>query len=154
MPSRASASWTSSRALKIRHLTVASVGDLVVGEPDDVAQEERHLQVRVQLVDGAPESVDRLDLLDRRVDDLQRWRVVDRDQGTRPALAGTQLVEHAVLRLLEEPLRELRPQRELRQTLEDADENFLRQVLGQRTVADETHDVVVDGRLVGPDDER
>src|SRR5919202_1468415 len=50
------------------------------------------------------------------------------------ARGGAQLVEDAVLRHLEQPRRELRPQREPRQPLEDAEEDLLRQVLGQRPV--------------------
>ena len=48
----------------------------------------------------------------------------------------------------------LRAERELRQALEDAEEDLLRQVLGQRAVADEPQHVVEDRRLVGADDER
>ena len=66
-----------------------------------------------------------------------------------------QLVEHAVLRHLEEPGRELRAERELRQALVDAEEDLLRQILGERPVAaHEPEHVVEDGRLVGADDER
>ena len=72
----------------------------------------------------------------------------------RPALARAQLVEHAVLRHLEEPGRELAAERELRQALEDAEEDLLRQVLGERPVADEPEHVVEDRRLVRPDDQR
>ena len=40
------------------------------------------------------------------------------------------------------------------QALEDAEEDLLRQVLGERPVAaDEAEDVVVDRRLVRPDDQ-
>ena len=77
-----------------------------------------------------------------------------RDDRARPALDGPQLVEHAVLRHLEEPRRELRAQREPRQALVDAQEDLLRQILGQRPVADEAQDVVEDRHLVGADDER
>ena len=45
-------------------------------------------------------------------------------------------------------------QREARQALVDAQEDLLRQVLGEVAVADEAQDVVVDGLLVRPDDER
>ena len=73
----------------------------------------------------------------------------------RTALAGAQLVEHAVLRHLEQPGRELRAQREVRQALEDAEEDLLRQVLGERAIAsDEAQHVVEDGDLVRADDER
>ena len=130
------------------------VGDLGVRETDDVAQQQRHLQVDVEPLDRAPHSVDRLEPLHRRVDDLERRDVLQRDDGARPALRRAQLVEHAVLRHLEQPGRELRPQRELRQTLVDPEEDFLRQILGERTITDEAEDVVEDGYLVGPDDER
>ena len=72
----------------------------------------------------------------------------------RPALARAELVEHAVLRHLEEPGRELRAEREPRQALEDAEEDLLRQILGERPVADEPQDVVEDRRLVGAHDQR
>jgi hypothetical protein len=71
----------------------------------------------------------------------------------RPALTRTELVEDPVLRHLEEPGRELRAEGELREPLEDAEEDLLCQVLGQRAVAHEPQDIVVDGRLVGTDDE-
>src|SRR6185437_13465263 len=92
--------------------------------------------------------------LDRGVHHLERSDVVERDQVPRPALARAELVENAVLRHLEEPGRELAAQRELREALEDAEEDLLGQVLGQSTVADQSQDVVEDGRLVGPDDDR
>ncbi len=72
----------------------------------------------------------------------------------RPALPGAQLVEHAVLRHLEQPRRELAAQREARQALEDAHEDLLRQILGERPVAGQTQDVVEDRRLVHADDDR
>ena len=72
----------------------------------------------------------------------------------RPALGRAQLVEDAVLRHLEEPGRELRAERETRQPLEDAEEDFLGQILGERAVADHAQDVVVDRHLVSADDDR
>ena len=72
---------------------------------------------------------------------------------SRPALRGAELVEHPVLRHLEEPRRELRPVREPRQSLEDAEEDLLGQVLGQRAVADQAQDVVENRDLIGADDE-
>jgi hypothetical protein len=72
---------------------------------------------------------------------------------TRSPLAGPELVEDAILRHLEEPRGELAAERELRQALEDAQKDLLRQVLGKRTVADETQNVVEDRRLVRADDE-
>ncbi len=107
------------------------VRDLGVRKADDVPQQERHLQVDVQRPDGAPHCVDRLDPLHRSVDDLERRDVLQRDNRTRPALGGTQLVEHAVLRHLEEPRRELRPEREPWEPLEDPEEDLLGQILGE-----------------------
>ena len=49
----------------------------------------------------------------------------------RPALARAKLVEHPVLRHLEEPGREPGAEREARQALVDAEEDFLRQILGE-----------------------
>ena len=82
-------------------------------------------------------------------------RVVERDRRQRPALLRAQLVEHAVLRHLEEPRRELAAEREPRQPLEDAQEHLLRQVLRERLVAvRQPQDVVVDRRLVRAEDDR
>jgi hypothetical protein len=53
------------------------VGDLGVREADDVAEQERHLQVDAQVLDRAPDGVDRLDPLERRVDDLERRDVLE-----------------------------------------------------------------------------
>jgi hypothetical protein len=110
---------------------------------------------RPQVLDRTPERVDLLEPLDGRVQHLERGDVVDRDERPRPPLARAQLVEHAVLRHLKEPRRELRPERELRQALEDAEEDLLRQILGERPVsAYEPEHVVEDGRLVSAQDER
>ena len=76
------------------------------------------------------------------------------DDAARPALERAQLVEHPVLRHLEQPRREPRAERESRQALVDAQEDLLRQILGERAVADEPQDVVVDRPLVGPNDDR
>ena len=86
--------------------------------------------------------------------DLERRDVVDVDDAARTALERAELVEHPVLRHLEEPRREARPQREPGQALVDAEEDLLRQILGQRPVADEAQDVVVDRPLVRPNDDR
>ena len=137
-----------------RERDLERLGDLRVREPDDVAEEQRHLQVGVQALDRAPDRVDRLGALCRRVDDLERWRVLDVDDRARPTLDRAELVEHAVLRHLEEPGREPRAQREARETLVDAEEDLLRQVLGEAAIAGEAEDVVVDGLLVRPDDDR
>ena len=138
-----------------RERDLERVGDLVVREADDVAQEQRHLQVDGQRVDRAPEPVDRLDPLGRLVERLEVRRVVERDRRQRPALLRAQLVEHAVLRHLEEPGRELAAEREPRQPLEDAQEDLLRQILGERLVAvRQAEHVVVDRRLVGAQDDR
>jgi len=73
----------------------------------------------------------------------------------RTPLARAQLVEHAILRHLEEPGRELRAERELRQSLVDPQEDFLRQVLCERPVAaHEPEHVVEDWRFVGTEDQR
>ncbi len=130
------------------------VGDLGVRQAHDVAEQQRHLEVGVELVDGAPERVDRLELLDGCVEHLQRRDLVDGHEAARPALVRPELVEDAVLRHLEEPRRELAAQGELRQALEDAEEDLLREILGERAVVDEPQHVVVDRRLVRPDDDR
>ena len=65
-----------------------------------------------------------------------------------------ELVEHAVLRHLEEPGREARAQRESGKTLENPEEDFLREVLGEVAVAGQPDDVVEDRLLVRPDDDR
>src|SRR5439155_18510934 len=78
-----------------------------------------------------------------------------RNQSPRPPLDGAQLVQHPVLRHLEEPGRELAAKRELRQALEDPQENFLREVFGEAAVAvHEAEDVVEDGRFVRSQDQR
>ena len=105
-------------------------------------------------LDGAPDGVDRLDPLERRVHDLERRDVLEVDDRARPPLERAQLVEHAVLRHLEEPGREAAAQREAREALVDAEEDLLRQILRERAVADEPEHVVEDGQLIGADDER
>ena len=131
------------------------VGDLGVRQADDVAEQQRHLEVRVQLVDCAPDACrsPRAARPERRAPRAARSRRWRRDARGLP-LVRAQLVEHAVLRHLEEPRRELAAQRELREALEDAEKDLLREVLGERAVVDEPQDVVVDGRLVRPDDDR
>ena len=47
-----------------------SVRDLGVRQADDVAEQQRHLEIRIELVDCSPERVDRLQLLDRSVEHL------------------------------------------------------------------------------------
>ena len=136
-----------------RERDLERVGDLGVREADDVAEEERHLQVDGERLDGAPDGVDRLGPLERLVDDLERRDVVERDDRARTALERAQLVEHAVLRHLEQPRREPRAVGEPGQPLVDAEEDLLRQVLGEAAVADEAQHVVVDRLLVRPDDE-
>jgi serine/threonine protein kinase len=128
------------------------VGDLRVGEADDVPQEQRHLEIDGEVVDSTPHRVHCLDALDRCVEHFERRRIVDRHDRARPALARPHLVEHAVLRHLEEPGREPAPQRELRETLVHPEENLLREVLGERAIAAETQDIVVDRRLVRAND--
>ena len=94
--------------------------------------------------DRAPDRVDRLEPLERCVEHLERRDVLERDDGSRTPLGGAKLVQDAVLRHLEEPGRELRPRR-ARQALENAEENLLRQILGQRAIADEPQDMVKTG---------
>ena len=89
-----------------------------------------------------------------RSSDLERRDVVEIDDGPRTALGRPELVEDAVLRRLEEPGRELRAVREAREALEDTEEDLLREVLGERPVADHAQDIVVDRELVGADDNR
>jgi tRNA A-37 threonylcarbamoyl transferase component Bud32 len=138
-----------------RERDLERVGDLRVGKPDDVPEEKRHLEVDVHRLDRAPDRIHRLDLLDGRVDNLEQVRrIVEDDREPRSSLDGAQLVEDPVLRHLEEPRSETATQREVRQSLEDAEENLLRQVLGQRAVADQPHDVVEDRLLVRADDQR
>jgi len=74
------------------------VCDLGVRESDDVAKQQRHLEVDVQRLDGAPDGVDRLEPLERCVEYLERRNVVDVDDRTRAPLDGAKLVEDAVLR--------------------------------------------------------
>src|SRR5262249_34265236 len=129
------------------------VGDLGVREPDDIAQEQRHLEVDAERLDGAPDRVDRLCALERLVDHLERWNVVERDHRAGATLERAQRREHAGLGQLEQAGREPGTKREPRQAMEDAEEDLLRQVLGQGAVADEAQDVVEDGLLVGADDQ-
>ena len=84
---------------------------------------------------------------------FERRDVVEGDDCARASLHRAKLVEDPVLRHLEEPGREPAPQRELRQALIDAEEDLLRQVLGECAVADKTQDVVVNRSLVGADDQ-
>ena len=113
MPSRASASWTSSRALKIRHLTVASVissesAISLYGSPTTSRSSSAIFRSGFSSLTARQTRVDRLELArsaGRATSSVRH--VVERDDRLRPALAGAQLVEHAVLRHLEEPRREL-----------------------------------------------
>ena len=159
MPSRASASCTSSRALWMRHFTVASVTSRAsaiseYGKPTTSRSSSAILRSGLRSSTARQSGVDRLQLLDRCVEHLQRRDVVDGDEAARPALVRSELVEDAVLRHLEEPRRELAAQGELREALEDAEEDLLREILGERAVVDEPQHVVVDRRLVRPDDDR
>src|SRR5688572_7817839 len=130
------------------------LGDLRVREPDDVSQKQRHLQIGVEILDRAPHCVDRLGTLSWRVDDFERRRIFDVHDGARPALDRTELVQHPVLRDLEEPRREPRAERKARKPLEDAQEDLLRQVLGEAAITSQTQDVVVNRLLVRADDDR
>src|SRR4029078_5443049 len=104
--------------------------------------------------DRRPEGFDPLEPLDRRVEHLERRDVVERDKRARAALRGAELVEDAVLGHLEETGRELAAERELRQALEDPQEDLLRQILGERAVTvDEPEDVAVERQRVRPQDD-
>ena len=137
-----------------RERDLERLGDLRVREADDVTQEECHLQVGVQPLDGAPDGVDRLRALGGRVHDLERWNVLERNHGAGPALERAQLVEHAVLRHLEEPGREPRAERESRKSLENTQEDLLGEILGEVSVARQPDDVVEDRLLVRAHDDR
>src|SRR5829696_8001439 len=137
-----------------RERDLERVGDLGVREADHVAEEQRHLEVDVELLDRPPDRVHRLDPLERRVEDLERRHVVEVDDRARTSLVGAELVEDPVLRHLEEPGREATAEREARQALVDAEEDLLRQVLGERSVSDEAEHVVVDRNLVGAQNQR
>ena len=137
-----------------RERDLERVGDLVVGHADHVAEEQRHLEIGVQILDGPPDRVDRLHPLHRLVERLDRRDVVEADEVAGAPLAGAELVEHAVLRHLEEPGRELAAERELRQSVEDPDEDLLRQILGERAITREAKDVVVNRSLVRSNNQR
>ena len=159
IPSRARISCTSSRALKIRHLTVVSVissesAISLYGSP--TTSRSSSAIFRSGFSSSTARQIASIASI-RSIgwsNDSSVRHVVDVDDGLRPPLAGAQLVEHAVLRHLEEPRRELAAERESRQPVEDADEDLLRQILGQRAVARQPVDVVEDRRLVRPHDER
>ena len=137
-----------------RERDLERLGDLRVREADDVAEEQRHLEIGVQPLDGTPDRVDGLGALRGRVDDLERGNVLELDDCARAALDGAKLVEHPVLGHLEEPGREARAQRESGKSLENPEEHFLREVFGEIAVAGQADDVVEDGLLVRPDDDR
>src|SRR5206468_2108362 len=63
-----------------RERDLQRVRDLRVREADDVAEQQRHLQVDVQAPDRAPDGVDRFQSLERRVDDLERRDVLQSDE--------------------------------------------------------------------------
>ena len=108
----------------------------------------------IEPLDGAPDGVDRLRALGGSVHDLERRDVLERDHRARAPLDRAELVEDAVLRHLEEPRREARPQRETGKSLENAEEDFLREILGEVAVTRQPDDVVVDRLLVCPHDDR
>ena len=60
------------------------IGDLRVGEADHVAQQQGHLQVGAEQLDGSPERIDLLEPLDRRIHHLERVRC----RRSRPAPAA------------------------------------------------------------------
>ena len=145
-----------SRAVKIRHFTSGrlisrALRNLVVGQADHVPEQERRLQVDVQALDRAPERLDRLERLDRRVRGVQRVDRIELDR-LGPALPCAVLVEHAVLGDLEQPGRELRAEREARKALVHAEEDLLRQVLGQAAIADQAIHVAEHRLLVRADE--
>ncbi len=72
--------------------------------------------------------------------------------GLQTVLPRPDVVEHDVLRDLEDPGAELRAKRVLRQRPPGADEHLLCQVLGELTVADRAQHVVEDGQVVRPHD--
>jgi hypothetical protein len=131
------------------------LGDLGVGEPHDVAQQQRHLEVGVQGRDGAEDGVHLLEP-DLRVVGREGVRHgIDVERRLAPPLAGPQLVEHPVLGHLEQPGGEAAPHVEPGKALIDAQEDLLAQVLGQGPVAaDDAQDVVEDRPLVLPHDRR
>ena len=106
------------------------------------------------MLDGAPYSVDRLEPLERSVEHFECRHVVEVDGRARPAFDCTELVEHAVLRHLEEPRRELRPQREAWQSLVHAQEDLLREVLREGPVAHQPENVVEHRHLICAHDDR
>ena len=134
-----------------RQRDLERVGDLVVGEADDIAQQQRCAQVDVQLLDRSPELTDRLTLLRGDIRD-RRGHLRDELGRPRTALAGTHGVQDHVLRDLEEPGRELGAMPEARQRLPDAQEHFLGQILRQLAVGDRAQDVVEDRQAIGVDD--
>ena len=137
-----------------RERDLEGLGDLGVGEPDDVAQEKCHLEIGIETFDRSPDGVDRLRTLGRCVDHLEWRHVVEVHDGARTTLDRTQLVEDAVLRDLEQPRREPRAEREARKTLEHPQEDLLRQILGEAPVARQPKDVVEHRLLVRPNDDR
>ena len=119
-----------------RERDLERVGDLVVREADDVAQEQRHLQVGVQVLDRAPERVDRLRPLGRLVERLERRHVVERrrgDCGRRSRARSSSSTRFFVT--WKSQVVNLQRSENSRQALEDPEEDLLRQVLGERPVA-------------------
>ena len=128
--------------------------DLRVREADDVAKQQRHLEVGVQPLDRSPDGVDGLGALGGRVDDLERGNVLELDDCARTALDRAKLVEHPVLRHLEEPGREPRAQREAGSPWKTRRKTSCVRSSAEVAVAGQPDDVVEDGLLVRPDDDR
>jgi len=109
--------------------------DLVVGEARHVAEQEGRLQIEGQPGDRAPDGGDRLRLLGGPVGGVEP-AVHGKLGCAGAACAGTHLVNDPVPGDLEQPGRELRPEREARQALVDAEEHLLGQVLGETALAE------------------
>jgi hypothetical protein len=112
------------------------VRDLGVREADDVAEQERHLEIDGEGLDGAPDGVDRLRPLERLVDDLERRDVVQRDdaRGRRSSARSSSSTRFFVTW---KSRREPRAVGESREPLVRPQEDLLRQILGETAVADE-----------------
>ena len=160
MPSRASASCDLLARLVDPPLDggerdLERVGDLRVGEPDDVAQQERHLQVEVELVDRAPDGVDRLAAARpaRRGPRAGRCRRASTSGRGRRSLARSSsstrffVTWNSQVVNLQRSEKRGRPWKTRRKT------SCVRSSASD-AVADEPQDVVEDRRLVGADDER
>src|SRR5215472_17595740 len=66
----------------------------------------------------------------------------------RPTITRPDLIQHPVLRHLEQPRRELAPERERRQCLKDTQKDLLRNVLRQGSISEQPEHVVEDACLL------